>query len=263
VAASFTISRQGAAIFLPARRNFAQFAVFVYFPNLLANGGNSMSDLIRVVVIDDHLVSRKGIISLLADNPKIAVVAEGSAGNHVLELLDQYKPDVLITDLQMPAQADDPKGVLFEPISTIKRALQKHETLSVIVLSQEQDIQTIQGLAEIGVKGYLLKTDDYARSLGQTVEMIHVGTMYFSPEVRDIILSAPRLRRKAILTKQQLSILRVVVRSPGASREEQARSLDISVSTLHKHTNKMFAAMEVPNMIACVLKAIRLGLVDL
>lgn len=82
-----------------------------------------MGESIRVVIIDDHLVTRQGIISLLESNEKIEVVAEGSAGNHVLELLEEHRSDVLIVDLQMPAHADDPKGVLFEPVSALKRAI--------------------------------------------------------------------------------------------------------------------------------------------
>jgi DNA-binding NarL/FixJ family response regulator len=132
----------------------------------------------------------------------------------------------------------------------------------VIVLSQEHDVQTIQSLAEVGVKGYLLKTDNFARILGQVVEMIHVGTMYFSPEVQEIIMSAPRIKRRGRLTEQQLNVLRAIVRSPEATREELAASLHISKSTLQKHINATFATLEVPNMVACVLKAMRMRLVD-
>ena len=221
-----------------------------------------MGESIRVVVIDDHFVSRQGIISLLASNEKVDVVAEGSAGNHVVELLAEYQPDVLITDLQMPAHENDPTGVLFEPVSTLKKAIDGHQSTSVIVLSQEHDVQTIQSLADVGVKGYLLKTDNFARILGQIVEMIHVGTLYFSPEVQQIIISAPRIKGRGRLTEQQLNVLRAIVRSPDASREELAASLHISKSTLQKHINAIFDALEVRNMVSCVLKAMRMGLVD-
>jgi DNA-binding NarL/FixJ family response regulator len=221
-----------------------------------------MESSIRIVVIDDHLVTRKGVIALLDCNPRIQVRAEGSAGNHVLELLEEHQPDVLITDLQMPAHQDEPKGALFEPISTLKKGLQKYQSLSIIVLSQEQNVQTIQSLAEIGVKGYLLKTDDFAAVLGNAVEMIHFGTMYFSPEVQEVINTAPKIKRSGKLTGQQLAVLRAIVRSPGASREKIAASLHISPSTLQKHINQMLVVMGARNMIECVLKGIRAGLVD-
>lgn len=221
-----------------------------------------MNDIIRVVVVDDHLVSRKGIISLIESNERIEVVAEGSAGNHVLELLAEHWPDVLITDLQMPAHGDDPKGVLFEPVSTLKKAIDQYESTAVIVLSQEHDVQTIQSLAEVGVKGYLLKTDDFARILGQVVEMVHAGKMYFSPEVHEIIISAPRIKKNGHLTPQQLNVLRTVIRSPEVTRQELAASLHISPSTLQKHINAIFAALDVPNMESCLLKAMRMRLVD-
>lgn len=222
-----------------------------------------MEKLIRVVVVDDHLVSRKGIIALLESNSRIEVVAEGSAGNHVLELLDKYLPDVLITDLQMPAHVNNPKGVLFEPVSTLQKALRLYPYTSVIVISQEHDVQTIQSLAEIGVKGYLLKTDDYAETLGKTVEMINAGALYFSPEVRQIILAAPKIKPKQTLTEQQLNVLRAIARSPEASREALAESLYISKSTLQKHINATFQVLGVPNMESCLIKAVRMGLLDI
>jgi DNA-binding NarL/FixJ family response regulator len=222
-----------------------------------------MKDSIRVVVIDDHLVSRAGIMALLGCNPKIEVLAEGSAGNHVLELLEKHQPDVLITDLQMPAQHDEPKGALFEPISTLRKAIDSYDSLSVVVLSQEQDVQTIQSLAEIGVKGYLLKTDDFAALLGKVVEMIHVGTMYFSPEVQEIMRVAPKIKRTNRLTEQQLAVLRAIIRSPGADRHELAASLHITTSTLQKHIGQIFIALGTRNIVASVVKAVRLGLVEI
>lgn len=221
-----------------------------------------MQNLIRVVIIDDHLVTRQGIISLLKNNKKIEIIAEGNAGNHVFELLETHKPDVLITDLQMPAHENNPKGVLFEPISTLKKAIEQFESTAIIVFSQEHDIQTIQSLAQIGVKGYLLKTDDFASTLDQVVEMVHAGKMYFSPEVQEIIISAPRLKHNQHLTAQQMNVLRTIMRSPAATRVELAESLSISPSTLQKHINAIFAALDVPNMESCFLKAMRMRLVD-
>jgi len=221
-----------------------------------------MEHVIRVVVIDDHYVSRKGIVSLLETNPHITVVAEGNAGNHILELLGTHQPNVLLTDLQMPARAEDPKGTLFEPVSTLKKAIENYKSTSIIVISQEHDVQTIQSLAEIGVKGYLLKTDDFAKTLGRAVEMIHMGLQYFSPEVHQVIYAAPKIRQTRALTDQQMNVLRAIMRSPEATREMLAESLHISKSTLQKHITAIFEALDVPNMEACIIKAMRMRLVD-
>jgi DNA-binding NarL/FixJ family response regulator len=189
-------------------------------------------------------------------------VAQGAAGNLILPLLEEYRPDILITDLQMPAHEDKPKGALFDSIATLQRAIRQHPETGVIVLTQQDDIQTIQSLAEIGVKGYMLKTDDFTQILGQAVEMIHLGATYFSPEVREVIFSAPRLVGGEHLTGRQLDVLRAIIRSPEASRDEIAESLHISKSTLQKHITALFAALEVPNMEACIIKAMRMRLID-
>ena len=222
-----------------------------------------MDEPIRVVVVDDHVVSRKGIINLIERNERITVVAEGWVGDHVLELLQAHRPHVLITDLLMPAHEDDQKGMLFEPVSALQKAIRTYPDTAVIVLSQEDDIQTIQSLAEVGVKGYMLKTDDFAEILDKAVEMIHLGATYFSPEVQDVIFSAPKLRKNDHLTERQLQVIQAIIRSPEASREEIAASLHISKSTLQKHITAAFEALDVPNMESCILKVMRMGLIDM
>jgi DNA-binding NarL/FixJ family response regulator len=220
-------------------------------------------DFITVVVVDDHFVSRQGIISLLAANPKLKLVGEGSAGNHVTELVAQHQPDVLITDLQMPAHDNRPDGPLFEPIATLERVIRNYPNLSVIVISQEQDIGTIQSLAEVGVKGYFLKTDNIARLLGTATEDIHNGKVYFSPEARAIIYAAPPLKKKSILTERQLEVLQAIVRYPHLAPAELADEMGISLSTFNKHKDNIFLALGVNRIAACIVRGLRMKLVSL
>lgn len=221
-----------------------------------------MSETIRVVVVDDHVVSRRGIISFLAADEQIEVVAEGCAGEHVLELLGRHHPDVLITDLQMPAQAEGNPKILFEPVATLQKAVCEYPSTSIIVISQEHSVQTIQSMAEIGVKGYMLKTDDMARLLGHVVISTQKGMMYFSPDVQEIIHTSPKIEQKRDLTKRELEVIRAVLRSPDVERVDLAPTMGIAPSTLHKHIHSLYEKMEVSNMVACVLKAMRMGLVD-
>lgn len=222
-----------------------------------------MDEGIRVVVIDDHVVSREGIITFVELNPLVEVVAQGFAGSHVLELIEEHRPDVVLTDLQMPAHPDAQKGELFEPVTTIQKAIRQYPETSILVITQEDNIQTIQSLAEVGVKGYMLKTDDFAKILGKAVEMIHMGGLYFSPEIQETIFSAPKLVKQDTLTNRQLEVLQAIIRSPDLSRIELARRLNISHSTLQKHISAIFEALDVPNMEACIVKAMRLRLVSL
>lgn len=219
-----------------------------------------LSSLIGVVVIDDHLVTREGIVALLSNNPNLEVVGIGSAGEHVLSLLRDHEPDVLLVDLQMPLYADNPQAGLFEPISTLETAIEQWPQTAVVVISQEQDIYTISSLAEIGVKGYFLKSDQLTSTLGSVVEQINAGGTYFSPGVREIIEGVPKLRRQAQLTQAQLQTLRVLLRYPEARRSEQADSLHITPSAFQKRINSLFKALDVPNIESCLLKAMRMDL---
>jgi DNA-binding NarL/FixJ family response regulator len=222
-----------------------------------------MNNLIRVVIVDDHFVTRQGIISLLAKNEKIQVVGEGGTGEDILILLAQHQPDVLIVDLQMPAYKDQPNGPLFEPTKTLKQVLTEYDSTAIVVLSQEHEAQTIQSLAEIGVQGYLLKADSSARLLDRVVEIIHTGDHYFSPEVQKIIYAASPIENNRMLTERQLDILRAIARSPEIDRDDLAKNMNIATSTLQKHITAIFAAMETTNMVATILKAMRMGLISL
>lgn len=221
-----------------------------------------MTNLIRVAIVDDHFVTRQGVISLLARNEKIQVVGEGSTGEDILILLAQHQPDVMIIDLQMPAYNNQPDGPSFEPVQTLQKVLAEYESTAIVVLSQEHEAQTIQSLAEIGVQGYLLKADSSAHLLDRVVEIVHTGEHYFSPEVQRIIYAAPPITMTPGLTERQLDVLQAIARAPEASREELADKMGIVTSTLQKHITAIFTAMGTTNMVETIMKAMRMGLVS-
>lgn len=221
-----------------------------------------MSGKIRVVVIDDHLVTREGIVSLLAKNSNIEVVGQGWVGKHVMKLAVTYQPDVMITDLQMPASVDGPKTLFFEPVSGLKAVIEKFPEMAVIVISQEQNVYTIQGLSEVGVKGYFLKNDDIARSLGSAVEKIKNGTACFSPAIYEVIHQAPKLEPSVSLTDRETDILRALLRSPETTQANLARLFNISTYTVDKNLRSIREKFGFSKTASCVLVAMRMGLLD-
>ncbi len=215
---------------------------------------------IRVVVVDDHMVTCAGIVALLGNNPNLSVVGIGQAGEHVLRLLREHEPDVLLMDLQMHLYEADPRAGMFQPISTLEVARDRHPHTAVVVISQEQDIYTISSLAEIGVKGYFLKSDRLTVTLGAVVEQIHLGGTYFSPAVRQIIEQMPKLKRSARLTRAQRGVLQVLLQYPELARTAQAEKLGIAPVTFQKHIGALFEALHVTNMESCLVKAMRMRL---
>ncbi len=216
---------------------------------------------IRIVVIDDHLIARQGIIGLLRSNPNIEVVAEGWAGEHVLSLLQTYKPDVLLTDLQMPMWADKPSGPLFSPLTILQQAIKSYPQTAVIVISQEQDVYLVSNLAEVGVKGYFLKSDNFTETLGVVVQQIYEGGAYFSPIIVKIIEAAPLLKQDLPLSNAEMNVLRALLRWPELGRKAQAELLHIIPSTLQKHIKSIITKLNVPNVESCLVKAMRMGMV--
>ena len=109
--------------------------------------------------------------------------------------------------------------------------------------------------------GYFLKSDDCNAILGMAIEMVYHGSTYFSPEVKEVINASPKLKPTTALTQRHLQVLGAVIRSPAATRVEQAYSLGISESTLQKHISHIFSILNVPNMESCVLKVLRMRLI--
>jgi DNA-binding NarL/FixJ family response regulator len=220
-----------------------------------------MKNDIRVVVVDDHHLTRAGIIGVIEQNSNIKVVGEGEAGDHIFELLELHEPDVLITDLQMPARANGSPDALFEPLTSLQIVNHRFPRTTVIIITQEDNIQTIQSLAEVSVDGYFLKSDNCNDFLASTIETVHRGGTYYSPEVKAIIKSAPPLKPPSTLTERHLQVLNTIVRSSTVTRAEQANCLHISESTLNKHITQIFSILKVKNMESCILKALRMRLV--
>ena len=222
-----------------------------------------MSEKIRVVIVDDHALLRSGVVATLSRSPHIEVVGTGAAGNHVAELLQEHQPDVLITDLHMPAHSDHPDGPLYQSITALSKLTPKYPNTAFVILTQNDSVYTIQNLAQLGVKGYLLKSDDFTDLLDQVVERVHNGRPYFSPEVLEIIDAAPRLRVPQELTNREKEVIRTTILSSTGDRAETAEILFISLSTLQKHITSIKQKFQATSMEQVLVQTIRMGLVGI
>ena len=129
------------------------------------------------------------------------------------------------------------------------------------VLTQDDSVYTIQALMNVGVKGYVLKSDDFTEVLDRVIEMVAGGNVYFSPAVLAAIKSRPR-RRPQDLTPREIEIVRAVILEPGLTRLALAGRLGISESTLSSHISAIYRKLDAPNMETVIVMAIRMGLVE-
>jgi DNA-binding NarL/FixJ family response regulator len=150
---------------------------------------------------------------------------------------------------------------LFSLPTILQQAIKSYPQTAVVVTSQEQDVHLVSNLAEVGVKGYFLKSDNFTETLGVIVQQIYEGGGYFSPIVVKIIEAAPQLKQDLPLSNAEMNVLRALLRWPELSRKAQAEMLCIIPSTLQKHIKSILTKLNAPNVESCLVKAMRMGMV--
>ncbi len=142
---------------------------------------------ITVICVDDHLLIRSAVRSLLEPNDHINLVAEGSVGEHVLQLVEKHRPNILILDMGMPMTENPQSDERFYPLPTVARLNREYSETAVIFLTHEASPLIIQSAIELGVRGYLLKSDNLSLHLREAVEVVHRGGVYFSQEISSLL----------------------------------------------------------------------------
>ncbi|MFQ5433808.1 MAG: LuxR C-terminal-related transcriptional regulator [Anaerolineae bacterium] len=224
--------------------------------------------LITVVTLDDHDLVRQGIRSLLADQPDIKLVGEGSAGEHLPVLAARHKPNIVLLDIGMPqkeaALADAHPDNAFRVLPAIARLRTLHPETQIIIVSQYESQAIIEGALDLGVRGYLLKDDALSRQLADAIRTVSWGGLYFSPEIEQQLTRGGSHRSKdAILTLRQQEILQALANNPSLSYPQIAERLGISEHTFNNHLRKIYERLEAANKLEALLTALRMGLISI
>jgi DNA-binding NarL/FixJ family response regulator len=207
-----------------------------------------MSDVIRILSVDDHAVFRDGIASLVALQDDMTIVAEGANGAEAVSHFDRLRPDVTLIDLQMPVMGG------LEAISEI-RALQADARI-IVMTTYVGDVQAIRAL-KAGARGYLLKSS-LRHELLDTIRMVHAGRRFVLPEVaQEIALHAA----EDPLTAREVQILDCI--AAGAANKVIARRLSVSEDTVKTHVRSIFSKLDVSDRTQAVTTALRRGIISL
>lgn len=210
---------------------------------------------VRVVVVDDELLVLQGIVTLLRMDPRIEVVGTGSNGQEAIDLADELQPDVVLTDIRMPAV----DGI--QATSAIKARWP--DTRVALLTSFSQDGYVLEGLS-VGADGYLMKGDTPA-SLVSGLISIAAGHQVVEQDIGRRITelvskkSPERSQNYDGLTPRELQVLVMVVR--GQSVKDIADDLCISERTARNHLSNIYHKLGVVDRAQAVLYAIKKGLV--
>ncbi len=214
-----------------------------------------MGEQVRVVVVDDHDLFRRGLRELLTEQG-LSVVGEAGNGDDGVRLVTHAQPDVVVMDLNMPRMSG---------VEATRRIAQTSPGVHVLVLTISAGDAAVMEAIEAGAKGYLLK-DASIDEIASAVRAAAAGESPIAPPVAGRLLD--RLRPQADeraaadevdLTERELDVLRLIV--AGMENREIAEELVISEPTAKNHVSSILAKLEVDNRIKAAVYAVRRGLV--
>src|SRR3984957_414835 len=189
-----------------------------------------MTELIQIMVVDDHHIVRQGLVALIGTIPDMKVVAEAADGVQAVELYRKNHPDVTLMDLRLPNK----NGV--DAITEIRR---EFPAARVIVLTTFDGDDDIYRALQAGAKGYLLKGMN-ADELTEAIRVVHAGKSRIPAVVAERL--AERMGGPS-LTGRELEVLKRIV--SGRSNKEIASDLFISEATVKTHINSILSKLGV------------------
>jgi two-component system, NarL family, response regulator LiaR len=210
---------------------------------------------IKIMIVDDHAMVRKGMRAFLSEYEDIYVIGEAASGWMAIELVGQLKPDVVLLDLFMPGM----KG-----IETIQRLLAVQPHLGIVILTafagEEKVIEAIQA----GALGYVVK-DAQPEELVQSIRLVAAGTPAISPSLAWKMLhgleSETNHRKKMDLSEREIEVLQLLTK--GKTDQEIASQLVLSDVTIRTHVNRILSKLGLQNRVQAALYCVRSGMVSL
>jgi DNA-binding NarL/FixJ family response regulator len=204
---------------------------------------------IKVLLVDDHALVRRGFRRMLEDEPTFQVVGEASDGLEAVKLAEQLTPTVVVMDCALPQ---------INGIEASRRILAKHPETAILMLSMHSEDTLVRQAIEAGVRGYILK-NAMDLDLVSAIRKVAAGKTVIDPQ----ITRAGTLKgeRDTGLTPRELEILQHIV--AGKSNKEIALELNLSVNTVSVHRANIMDALGMHKTAELVVYALRNGLVTL
>jgi DNA-binding NarL/FixJ family response regulator len=217
---------------------------------------------IRLLLVDDQTLLRRGLAGLLNRNPDMVVAGEADNGLQALEMVEALDPDVILMDVRMP---------VMDGVAATRELVRRGARAGVIILTTFDDDEYIFEGLSAGARGYLLKDAEYDE-LSQAIRTVARGDALLQPQITSRVLkeftrlaglSGSRPKPAKVLaeplTERETDVLRLIV--SGATNQDIAEKLHIGLGTVKHHVRAIFGKLGARDRVQAVLIAQELNLV--
>ena len=216
-----------------------------------------MKKLIKLAVVDDQHLFRKGLISLIKEFDELDIIIEASNGNELIEKLKTKRPTVVLLDLEMPGM---------DGIETTEFLKRKYPEIKVLILTMHNEEAIILHLIEKGAHGFLLK-DHPIETLVDAIYAVIENGYYFNDHISKIMVKG-LLRTQKIkpsfnevrLSEREIEVIKLICKE--YTNKQIGEKLFISVRTVDGHREKILQKTKAKNTVGIVMYAVKNNLLD-
>lgn len=209
---------------------------------------------IRLVVVDDHALFRRGLVGLLADMAEFEVVGEAANGREALGVIAQAQPDLVLLDVNMPEM---------DGIGVVQHLRAQKSSPRVLMLTISQNDADLFGAIRAGADGYILKNTE-PEDLRRMILRVCAGQQVLSPEVTGAVMQAAARfagqEQSQLLSERELEVLTCL--ADGLTTQQISNRLYISENTVKTHIRHILEKLGAANRTEAVSKAMQLGLIE-
>lgn len=210
---------------------------------------------LRVLIVEDHPLFRKGLRALLRSMDDVEIVGEATSGREAQELAARQGPDVVLMDLQMP----DGDG-----LSATRAIVAERPQTHILVVTLFDDDESVFAALQAGARGYVLK-DAGEEEMVQAIRAVARGEAIFSPAIASRLIDYFAGAKEALpaeafpeLTEREREVLDLIAR--GETNADIAERLSISVKTVQNHVSNIYAKLQVADRAQAAIRAREAGL---